>query len=90
MLPAPGLAGVCDVHCEAVATRVAEHVRRDEEIASVRTGIATLDQIALTAYGRQNRALARCGAADGAATAATRVKSVITAGRTWWSRTVQP
>lgn len=29
----------CDEHCEAAAARVAEQVRRDEEIASVRTAI---------------------------------------------------
>ncbi len=40
---------VVDAHCEAAAARVAEQVRRDEEIASVRAAIATLDEAALAA-----------------------------------------
>ena len=32
-----------DAHCEAAAARVAEQVRRDEEIASLQKAVATLD-----------------------------------------------
>ncbi len=48
---------VVDAHCETAAARVAEQVRRDEEIASVRAAIATLDGAALAAYGGLNGAV---------------------------------
>ena len=89
MLPALRLASARAAHCETVAAQVAEQLRRDEEIASVRTAITTLDQVALTAYGQQNGLLARrSGASDSTPTAATRVKPMITAGRMSRSRTV--
>ena len=77
-----------DAHCEAAAARVAEQVRRDEEIASVRAAIAALDEAALAAYGGLNGAIARCAALETAATTASRVKPMISAGRTWRSRRV--
>ena len=52
-----------DAHPDAAA-RVAEQVRRDEEIASVRAAIATLDEAALVAYGGLNGAVARCAALE--------------------------
>ncbi len=75
----------CDAHCEAAAAQVSEQVRRDEEIATVRTAIATLDEAGLAPYGGLNGAIARCAALETAATAATRVKPMITTGRTWRS-----
>ena len=44
------------------AERLIAQVRRDEEIASIRTAIATLDNAALAAYGGLNEAIARCAA----------------------------
>ena len=79
---------VVDEHCEAAAARVAEQVRRDEEIASVRAAIATLDETALAAYGDLNGAIARCAALETAVTATSRVKPMISTGRTWRSRSV--
>ena len=64
---------VVDAHREAAAARVADQVRRDEEIASVRAAIATLDEAAL----------------ETAATATSRVRPMISAGRTWRSPRVQ-
>ena len=77
-----------DVPCEAAAARVAEQVRRNEELASVRTAIATLDEAALATYGGLNGAVARCAALEAAATTARRVKPMITTGGTWRSRRV--
>ena len=77
-----------DAHCEAAAARVGKQVRRDEEIASVRAAIATLDDAALATYGGLNGAVARCAALETAATATTRVTPIITTGRTWRSRRV--
>ncbi len=74
-----------DAHCEAAAARVAEQVRRDEEIASVRAAIATLDEAALATHGGLNGAVARCAALEAAATASRRVKPMISTGRTWRS-----
>ncbi len=79
---------VVDAHCEAAAARVAVQVRRDEEIASVRAAIATLDEAALAAYGGLNGAIACCAALETAVTATSRVKPMITTGRTWRSRRV--
>lgn len=79
---------VVDAHCEAVVARVAEQVPRDEEIASVRATIATLDEAALPACGGLNGAIARCSALEAASTATTRVDPMITTGRTWRSRRV--
>ena len=73
-----------EAHCEAAA-RVAEQVRRDEEIASIRTAITTLDDTALVTYGGLNGAIARCATLEAAATAVSRVKPMITTGRTWRS-----
>ncbi len=67
----------CDAHCEAVAAELAERTRRDEEIASIRTAIATLNDAALATYGGLNEAVARCVALETAATEATRVKPMI-------------
>ena len=47
-------------HCEVMAAELAERARRDEEIASIRTAIATLDRAVLATYGGLNRAVARC------------------------------
>ena len=77
-----------DEHREAAAARVAEQVRRDEEIASVRTAIATLDEAALATYGGLNGAVARCAALETAVPETTRAKPMIAAGRTWLSRRV--
>ena len=77
-----------DAHCEAAAARVAEQVRRDEEIASVREAIASLDEAALATHGGLNGAVARCSALEAAATASRRVKPMIATGRTWRSRRV--
>ena len=73
---------VVEAHCEAAAARVAEQVRRDEEIASVRAAIATLDEAALAAYGGLNGAVAHCAALETAATTSLRVKPMIATGRT--------
>ncbi len=75
----------CDAHCEAVAAELAERTRGDEEIASIRTAIATLDDATLAAYGGLNGAVARCAALETAAPARRRVKPMITTGRTWRS-----
>lgn len=72
----------------AVAAEVAERVRRDEEIASIRTTIATLDHAMLAAYGGLNGAVARCAALETDAAKATRVKPMISTGRTWPSQRV--
>ena len=74
-----------DAHGEAVAARVAEQVRRDEEIALLRKAVATHDDAVLAAYGGLNGAVARCAALETAATASTRVKPTITTGRMWLS-----
>ena len=79
---------VVDAHCEAAVARVAEQVPRDEEIASVRAIIATLDEAARAAYGGLNGAIARCAALEAASTATTRVDPMITTGRTRRSRRV--
>ena len=73
---------------EAVAAQVAELARRDEEIASIRTAIATLDGAVLAAYGGLNEAVARCAALETNATATTRVKPMNTTRRAWRSRRV--
>ena len=75
-----------EAHCEVVAQELAERARRDEENASIREAIATLDDAALAACLGVNTAVARCAALETAATATTWV--MITAGRTWWSRRV--
>ena len=72
-------------HCKAAAARVAEQMRREEELASVRTAIATLNEAALATYGGLNEAVVRCAALETAAIAAARVKPMITTGRTWRS-----
>ena len=77
-----------DAHCEAVAARVAEQVRRDEEIASLRRAVATLDNAALATYGGVSGAVARCAALETAATETTRVKPMITLGQMCRSRRV--
>ena len=76
---------VVDAHCEAAAARVAEQVRRDEEIASVRAAIATLDEAVLAAYGRLNGTVACSAALETAATVTSRMKPMISTGRTWRS-----
>ena len=72
-----------DGRCEAVAVEVAERARRNDEIASIRAAIATLDRAVLATYGGLNEAVARCAALETAATETTRAKPMIAAGRTW-------
>ena len=83
-----GWAAARDANCEAAAVRLAEQVCRDEETASIRKAIATLDEVALAPYGGLNEALARCAALQTAVTATSRVKPMITTGRTWRSQRV--
>ena len=73
---------------EAVAAELAERTRRNEEIASIRTAIATLDGGVLASYGGLNGAVARCAALATAATVTKRVRPMITTGRTWLSERV--
>ncbi len=77
-----------DGRFKAVAEEVAERVRRDEEIASIRTAIATLDGAVLAVCGGLNGAVARCAALETTAKPATRVKPMITSGRRWRSHRV--
>ena len=69
-----------DAHCEAVAARVAEQVRRDEEIAAIRKALATLDHAVLETYGGLN-----CAALETQNAIGRRRKPMITDGRTWRS-----
>ncbi len=77
-----------DGRFEAVAAQVAELARRDEEIASIRTAIATLDGAVLAAYGGFNEAAARCAALETEAAKTVRLKPMISTARTWRSRRV--
>ena len=74
-----------DAHCAAVAARVAEQVRRDEEIAAIRKALATLDHAVLETYGGLNGAVRRCAALETQAAIGRRRKPMITDGRTWRS-----
>ena len=74
-----------DGRFEAVAAEVAERSRRDDEIASIRTAIATLDDAVLAAYGDLNGAVSRCAALETEAYTGRRAKPMISAGRTWLS-----
>ena len=60
-------------------------MRRNEELASVPTAIATLDEAALATYGGLNASVIRCATLESAAVAATRVKPMITTERRWRS-----